>query len=164
MKSGELTQEDTAKIMNLSRQAVGRALKAASIDSKLIALFPVVNDLSHTDYSILAKVMKAFTDDKKALSSFIKKITSKAVNAQPEQSQEDVKDELIPCIKTELKIVEAKQESDKATVIPLAEFDSKGMFARKKVKGRNFSYEFRRLSKDVQAELDAAILAVLSKG
>ncbi|NOJ06406.1 ParB/RepB/Spo0J family partition protein [Vibrio splendidus] len=163
MKSGELTQEDTAKILNLSRQAVGRALKAASIDSKLIALFPVVNDLSHTDYSILAKVMKAFTGDKKALSSFIKKITSKAVNAQPEQSQEDVKDDLISYIKTELKIAEAKQESDKATVIPLAEFDSKGMFARKKVKGRNFSYEFGRLSKDVQKELDEAIEKVLRK-
>ena len=163
MKSGELTQEDTAKILNLSRQAVGRALKAASIDSKLIALFPVVNDLSHTDYSILAKVMKAFTDDKKALSSFIKKITSKAVNAQPEQSQEDVKDTLISCIKTELKIVETKQESDKAVVTPLAEFDSKGMFARKKVKGRNFSYEFGRLSKDVQKELDEAIQSVLNR-
>ncbi|MEZ9210213.1 ParB family protein [Vibrio splendidus] len=163
MKSGELTQEDTAKILNISRQAVGRALKAASIDSKLIALFPVVNDLSHTDYSILAKVMKAFTDDKKALSSFIKKITSKAVNAQPEQSQEDVKDDLISYIKTELKIVEAKQESDKATVTHLVEFDSKGMFARKKVKGRNFSYEFGRLSKDVQKELDEAIEKVLRK-
>ena len=163
MKSGELTQEDTAKILNISRQAVGRALKAASIDSKLIALFPVVNDLSHTDYSILAKVIKSFADDKKALSSFIKKIASKAVNAQPEQSQEDAKDALISYIKTELKIVEAKQESDKATVTPLAEFDSKGMFARKKVKGRNFSYEFGRLSKDVQKELDEAIQSVLNR-
>ncbi|CAH6874189.1 hypothetical protein VCHA36O157_290038 [Vibrio chagasii] len=45
----------------------------------------------------------------------------------------------------------------------LAEFDSKGMFARKKVKGRNFSYEFGRLSKDVQAELDEAIQSVLGK-
>ncbi|CAK2970457.1 hypothetical protein VCRA2119O149_5400002 [Vibrio crassostreae] len=107
--------------------------------------------------------MKAFINDKKALSSFIKKIDSKAVNAQPEQSQEDTKDELITYIKTELKVVEAKQQSDKATVTSLAEFESKGMFARKKVKGRNFSYEFGRLSKDVQAELDEAIQSVLGK-
>ncbi|MEZ9940310.1 ParB family protein, partial [Vibrio sp. 10N.222.49.E4] len=85
------------------------------------------------------------------------------VNAQPEQSQEDAKDELITCIKTELKIVETKQQSDKATVTLLAEFDSKGMFARKRVKGRNFSYEFGRLSKDVQAELDEAIQSILGK-
>ncbi|CAH7159777.1 ParB/RepB/Spo0J family partition protein [Vibrio splendidus] len=163
MQNGEITQEDTAKILNISRQAVGRALKAASIDSKLIALFPVVNDLSHTDYSLLAKVMKTFADDKQALSSFIKKIASKVVNAQAEQSQEDTKDVLITCIKTELKIVEAKQDSDKSTLTSLAEFDSKGMFARKRVKGRNFSYEFGRLSKDIQVELDHAIQSVLGK-
>ena len=163
MKNGELTQEDTAKILNISRQAVGRALKAASIDSQLIALFPVVNDLSHTDYSLLAKVMKVFGDDKKALNNFIQIMTDKAVNAQAEQNQEDVKETLITCLKAELKVVEAKQESDKAVVTPLVEFNSKGMFARKKVKGRNFSYEFGRLSKDVQTELDEAIQSVLEK-
>ncbi|WP_277869804.1 ParB family protein, partial [Vibrio sp. 10N.261.52.A1] len=77
-------------------------------------------------------------------------------NAQAEQNQEDVKETLITCLKAELKVVEAKQESDKAVVTPLVEFNSKGMFARKKVKGRNFSYEFGRLSKDVQTELDEA--------
>lgn len=40
---------------------------------------------------------------------------------------------------------------------------SKGMFARKRVKGRNFSYEFGRLSKELQDELDKAIQAVLDK-
>ncbi|KAA8597619.1 ParB family protein [Vibrio sp. 10N.286.52.C3] len=161
MNNGDLTQEDVAKILNISRQAVGRALKAASIDSNLITLFPIVNDLSHTDYSLLAKVMKTFSYDKKALSSFIKKIANISVNAQPEQSQEDIKENLISNIKNQLKIVETKQESDKALVTPLAEFDSKGMFARKKVKGRNFSYEFGRLSKEVQSQLDSAIQDVL---
>lgn len=46
---------------------------------------------------------------------------------------------------------------------PLAHFDSKGMFARKRVKGRNFSYEFGRLSTEVQNELDKAIHSVLNK-
>ena len=163
MDSGELTQEDVAKILNISRQAVGRALKAASIDSKLMALFPVVNELSHTDYSVLSKVMKTFNENNKELTSFIQKVETKVVNAQPEQSQEDIKEALITSIKSELKIAEAKQESDKAQVTPLAQFDSKGMFARKKVKGRNFSYEFGRLSKEIQAELDEAIQAVLNK-
>ncbi|WP_337971508.1 ParB family protein [Vibrio navarrensis] len=30
---------------------------------------------------------------------------------------------------------------------PLAQFNSKGVFARKRVKGRNFSYEFGHFSK-----------------
>ncbi|WP_423218938.1 ParB family protein [Vibrio vulnificus] len=51
----------------------------------------------------------------------------------------------------------------KLKCLPLAQFNSKGVFARKRVKGRNFSYEFGRLSKDVQSELDQAIAAVLEK-
>ena len=163
MKHGDYRQEDVAQILGLSRQAVGRALKAASIDGKLVQLFPVVNELSHTDYAILAKVMKAFDNEPKGLTGFINKIEKQAVNAQPEQNQEDKKETLISAIKAELKIVEAKQDSDKAQITPLAQFDSKGMFARKRVKGRNFSYEFGRLSKDVQKELDDAISSVLAK-
>ena len=51
----------------------------------------------------------------------------------------------------------------KASVTPLAQFDSKGMFARKRVKGRNFSYEFGRLSKEMQDKLDSAIAKVLEE-
>lgn len=163
MDSSECTQEEVAKVLGISRQAVGRALKAASIDAKLVALFPVVNDLSHTDYALLAKVMKVFDGDTKKLGSFIQKVSEKVVNAQPEHCQEDVKDSLIAEIKAELKVAEAKQEKNSVEVTPLAQFDSKGMFARKKVKGRNFSYEFGRLSKEVQSELDKVINEVLKK-
>ncbi len=163
MNDGEFTQEDVAKVLGISRQAVGRALKAASIDGKLIALFPVVNALSHTDYSVLEKVMKTFGDDTKSLVKFIKKITQQFVNAQPELNQEDKKEALILAIKTDLKVLVTAQESDKVQVTPLVQFESKGMFARKRVKGRNFSYEFGRLSKGMQDKLDEAIAKVLEE-
>jgi ParB family chromosome partitioning protein len=51
----------------------------------------------------------------------------------------------------------------KASVTPLAQFDSKGMFARKRVKGRNFYYEFGRLSKEMQDKLDGAIFFILTQ-
>lgn len=60
-------------------------------------------------------------------------------------------------IKLELKVAEAKKKKLGMSVTTLVEFDAKGMFARKKVQGRNFSYEFGRLSKDVQLELDRVI-------
>ncbi|EGR3970591.1 ParB/RepB/Spo0J family partition protein [Vibrio cholerae] len=163
MESGDYTQEDVANIVGISRPAVSKALKAASIDKRIIALFPVVNELSHTDYALLGKVMKVFENDAKELTSFSKKIANKVVNVQPEHCSDEIKELIISFIKEELKIVEAKVEKDKAEVTPLAQFDSKGMFARKRVKGRNFSYEFGRLSKDVQKELDEAIAAVLEK-
>lgn len=163
MDSGEYTQEDVAKLIGISRPAVSKALKAASIDSAIIALFPVVNELSHTDYALLDKVMKVLEKDKKKISAFAKKVGQQVVNVKTEQSSDEVKDNIINVIKAELKIVEVRQEKDKAEVTPLAQFDSKGMFARKRVKGRNFSYEFGRLSKELQDELDKAIQAVLDK-
>ncbi|EPR3587261.1 ParB family protein [Vibrio alginolyticus] len=156
----EITQAEIAKQVGLSQAGVSKAMKAASIDEKLVKLFPVVNALSHPDYALLDKVMKT-CEDKKQIASFAKKIEKSLVNIQAEYSLEDQKDAIVSAIKAELKVAETKKESDKAEVTPLAQFDSKGMFARKRVKGRNFSYEFGRLSKGIQEKLDEAIQKVL---
>ena len=156
------TQADIAERVGLSQAGVSKAMKAASVDERLVKAFPDSNALSHPDYTLLAKVMKT-CNDAKSLTAFIKKLSKELVNIQAEYSVKEQKEAIISLIKAELKIVESKQDSDKAEVTPLAQFDSKGMFARKRVKGRNFSYEFGRLSKEVQKELDAAIASVLAK-
>ncbi|MFS1492440.1 ParB family protein [Vibrio splendidus] len=156
----DITQAEIAQRVGLSQAGVSKAIKAAGIDEKIIQIFPDSNALSHPDYTLLTKVMKA-CEDKKKLTSFLKIIDKKLVNIQAEYSVKEQKDAIISVIKTELKVAEAKQESDKAEMTTLAQFDSKGMFARKRVKGRNFSYEFGRLSKEVQEELDKAIAKVL---
>ncbi|SBS63544.1 ParB family protein [Vibrio atlanticus] len=158
--NSDITQAEIAQRVGLSQAGVSKAVKAAGVDEKLIQLFPDSNALSHPDYTLLAKVMKV-CEDKKALTNFLKTIDKKLVNIQAEYSVKDQKDAIVAVIKSEIKVAEAKQESGKAEVTPLAQFDSKGMFARKKVKGRNFSYEFGRLSKEVQKELDEAIARVL---
>ncbi|MEI8596860.1 ParB family protein [Vibrio sp. M60_M31a] len=157
----ELTQAEIAKQVGLSQAGVSKAIKAASVDEKLVKLFPVANTLSHPDYTLLDKVMKVCQDNRQ-LSGFVKKIEKHIVNIQAEYDIQDQKDAIVSAIKTELKLEEEKQDKDKAEVTPLAHFDSKGMFARKRVKGRNFSYEFGRLSKEVQEKLDAAIASVLA--
>ena len=157
-----MTQAEIAKQVGLSQAGVSKAIKAASIDEKLVKLFPVVNTLSHPDYVLLDKVMKS-CDDKKQIAGFVKKIEKSLVNIQAEYSLEDQKDAIVAALKAELKVAEANKETDKAEVTPLAQFDSKGMFARKRVKGRNFSYEFGRLSKEIQDKLDAAIAKVLEE-
>ncbi|HAS6064653.1 TPA: ParB/RepB/Spo0J family partition protein [Vibrio vulnificus] len=160
--NAKITQAEIAKQVGLSQAGVSKAMKAASIDEKLVKLFPVVNALSHPDYALLDKVMKT-CEDKNQIVGFVKKIEKSLVNIQAEYSLEDQKDAIVAAIKGELKVAEAKKETDKAEVTPLAQFDSKGMFARKRVKGRNFSYEFGRLSKNLQEELDLAITLVLDK-
>ncbi|HCG7141894.1 ParB/RepB/Spo0J family partition protein [Vibrio parahaemolyticus] len=160
--NAEITQAEIAKQVGLSQAGVSKAMKAASIDEKLVKLFPVVNALSHPDYALLDKVMKT-CEDNKQIASFVEKIEKSIVNIQAEYSLADQKDAIVSAIKAELKVAEAKNATNKAEVTPLAQFDSKGMFARKRVKGRNFSYEFGRLSKEIQKELDEAIQAVLNK-
>ncbi|EMK3312229.1 ParB/RepB/Spo0J family partition protein [Vibrio vulnificus] len=160
--NAEITQAEIAKQVGLSQAGVSKAMKAASIDEKLVKLFPVVNALSHPDYALLDKVMKT-CEDKKQIAGFVKKIEKSLVNIQAEYSLEEQKDAIVAAIKVELKVAETKKESGKAEVTPLAQFDSKGMFARKRVKGRNFSYEFGRLSKEMQDKLDAAIAKVLAE-
>lgn len=158
-----ITQADIAQQVGLSQAGVSKAMKAASVDEQLVLLFPDSSALSHPDYTLLSKVMK-ICDSPKSLSQFIAVLDKELVNIQAEYELKEQKDALINTIKAELKVIESKVVSDKAEVTLLAQFDSQGMFARKRVKGRNFSYEFGRLSKEVQNELDEAIAKVLAKG
>lgn len=163
MQSGDYTQQQVADMLGISRPAVSKALKAAGIDERLIALFPVVNELSHTDYTVLDSVMKQLGSDDHALKGFIAQIEQdKAALPLAEMASDEIRDALIAAVKKQLKIETAKQK-DPAEVTPLAEFKSKGVFARKRVKGRNFSYEFGRLPASVQQELDEAVLTILSE-
>ncbi|MEX3074487.1 ParB family protein [Vibrio alginolyticus] len=155
-----ITQAEIAAQVGLSQAGVSKAIKAANISDQLVKLFPVVNALSHPDYTLLDKVMKV-CGESESLTNFVHDIDKKFVNIQPEYSAEDQKDLIISLIKSELKIVEDKKNTDKAEVTSLAEFNSKSMFARKRVKGRTFSYEFSRLPKSLQDELDSAIAQVL---
>ncbi|HBC3820687.1 TPA: ParB family protein [Vibrio parahaemolyticus] len=158
----ELTQAEIAKQVGLSQAGVSKAIKAANIDEKLIKLFPIAHALSHPDYRLLDRVMKTCCDNE-LLDSFIKNIDKHVVNIQAEYDVQEQKDAIISVIKRELKVEETKKNAGKAQVIPLAIFDSKGMFARKRVTGRNFSYEFGRLSKGVQEKLDKIIQEVLAE-
>ncbi|MFM2586640.1 ParB family protein [Vibrio campbellii] len=158
--NSEITQAEIAKQVGLSQAGVSKAMKAASVDEKLVKLFPVVNALSHPDYALLDKVMKTY-EDQEQIANLVGKIEKNLVKIRAEYSLEDQKDAIVASIKCELKLAETKKETDKAEITPLAQFTSKGMFARKRVKGRNFSYEFGRLSKEVQDKLDKAISRVL---
>jgi len=52
---------------------------------------------------------------------------------------------------------------DKTVATPLWSFADKDRFARKKTRGRMFSYEFNRQSKELQEELDKVINETLNK-
>lgn len=52
---------------------------------------------------------------------------------------------------------------DKSVISSLWSFDEKDKFARKRIKGRTLTYEFNRMPKELQDELDQAINEVLER-
>lgn len=157
----ELTQSDISKLVGISQAAVSKSLKAASIDESLIKLFPIANDLSYPDYALLEKVMKIF-DTAKSIERFTSIVWEKVVNIPPEYSSHEAKEIIISEIKTQLKTEESRVKKGEIEVKQIVTFSTKGVYARKKSKGRNFSYEFSRLPKSVQDELDESISKIVT--
>ncbi len=98
-----------------------------------------------------------------SLTDFVPAIDYKLVNIQSEYSPEAQKELIISLIKSDLKLVKDKKSADKTEVTSLAEFISKSVYAHQRIKERNFSYEFPRLPKSLQDELEDAIAQVLHK-
>lgn len=158
----KITQAEVAAQLGMSQAGVSKALKAAKVDERLVKLFPVANDLSHTDYALLNKVMEVYEFEDELL-SLINDLTEKVVIIQAEYSREERKSAITKVIKAELQIAKDMKNKAQVSVTNLATFDSSGIYARKRIKGRNFSYEFGRLSLDIQQQLDAAVADVLKK-
>lgn len=47
--------------------------------------------------------------------------------------------------------------------VPLWDFEDKNTYARKRMKGRGFSYEFNRVPKELQELLDSKINEILTR-
>lgn len=76
---------------------------------------------------------------------------------------DEVKAALIKAYRAAADQLLAKPAPNKAKVEKLWQFDDAKTFARKRNKDRNFSYEFSRLPKALQKELDGVIAETLKK-
>lgn len=156
----EIKQSEIADVLGMSQSGVSKALKAAQVHVDLVRLFPDLSELGHADYTFLNSVEQSFSDDE--LGAFIELVSEQSCNIQAEYSGSDYKEAMIALMKDVLKSGQDKPKNP-AKVTKLAEFSQKQAFARKRVKGRDFSYEFRQVPKALQKELDAAIAEVLKK-
>lgn len=155
------TQFEIAKEMRFSQAKVSRAMNAAAVSESLVRLFPDISLLSSSDYVALRKVDKALPE-KELLSVFVGDVKSALSESDKDMEPEDYKLLILSVISKQLK-GGVNKKPEKPIVTHLAEFNSLGMYARKKVKGRDFSYEFGRLPSDVQARLDSAIKEILNE-
>ncbi|EGR9632405.1 chromosome partitioning protein ParB, partial [Salmonella enterica subsp. enterica serovar 4,[5],12:i:-] len=144
---------------------VTRALQAASAPEELVALFPVQSELTFSDYKTLCAVGDEMGNKNLEFDQLIQNISPEIndILSIEEMAEDEVKNKILRLITKEASLLTDKGSKDKSVVTELWKFEDKDRFARKRVKGRAFSYEFNRLSKELQEELDRMIGHILRK-
>lgn len=158
-----MSQKEIALYENLSTAKVTRAIQAASVPEYLISLFPVQSELSYADYKFLLKI-ESLVYSNKLQSDEIVSEANKRIDELLNKRQitsDELKKVILDILKdiTENLALNKKQETTSLTV--LWSFDDKNTYARKRVKDRGFSYEFNRVPKQLQEELDQTIASLM---
>ncbi|VFS25032.1 ParB family [Serratia liquefaciens] len=144
------------------RAKVTRALQAAAVPQDLISLFPVQSELSFSDYKLLLEVNEKLSEKGLTPEELIQSVSAQldAILSDGERPEDEQKASILKLISQALIDPSPKEKS---VVSPLWSFEEKDKFARKRVKGRMLTYEFSRMSKVIQDELDKAINEVLDR-
>ncbi|MEY8250817.1 MAG: ParB family protein [Colwellia sp.] len=154
-------QIDISKKLGLSPAKVSRAIKAARVDVRLINVFPLVEELSHPDYTKLTEIQSLLESANYCISEFLTNIESDLDSIPSSLPSDEFKNAILRVLLT------LKEKSPKSTeqslIRALHQFDSKDKYARIKIKGRSVNFEFKGLAKKLTAGLEEAICDILEK-
>jgi len=165
LKDGGLSQKEIAENQGLSQAKVTRALQAASVPADLISLFPNLAELTYPDYKALLQAAEKLNESGQSTEALIEAISMEidVVCAREGLAEDEIKNHILRLIRQGSQTLIKEPEKDKTHSVALWSFADKDRFARKKVRGRMFSYEFNRQSKELQEELDKVIAETLKK-
>lgn len=165
LKESGLSQKEIAEQEGLSQAKVTRAIQAASVPQELISLFPVQYELSFSDYKVLTELNDRLTDKAISFSQLVENTSSEldSIIADERLQEDEKKSAILKLISRSAASLIAAPPKDKAVVSSLWDFTEKDKFARKRVKGRSFTYEFNRLPKELQSDIDDAIKEILER-
>lgn len=159
-----MSQKEIALYEKLSTAKVTRAIQAASVPEYLVSLFPVQAELSYSDYKFLLKIESLIHSKHLDYHPIISNVNNK-INELIE-NQKIASDELKRVILTVLKEITdhfaSNKKQETVSVTALWSFDDKNTYARKRIKDRGFSYEFNRVPKPLQEQLDKAIASLIN--
>lgn len=165
LKESGMSQKEIAEMEGLSQAKVTRAIQAASVSAQLVTIFPVQSELGFADYKSLANIEELLNSKNLAVESLLE-TTSPEIDlilADSGLAEDEAKNRIVKILMRETAAMAAVSGKEKPVISNLWSFPDKDRFARKRSKGRMFTYEFNRLSKDIQDELDEAIESVLRK-
>lgn len=157
-----MTKEEIALAENISSAKVTRAFQAASVPDEMISVFPVINDISLSDYQFLLKLSEEANYKKMPVKELMEKVRQKLMTL-PDYPSID-KSKILAILRAESKELTSRPTKTIETE-KLRDFADRNQFARKKTdsKKRLVVYEFSRISNEVQSEIDEAIRRILEK-
>lgn len=165
LRESGLSQKEIAESEKLSTAKVTRAIQAASVPPEIIALFPVFSELTYPDYKILLDAHSQIIKQGISVGKLIENVNDEKLRIDNfnDLAADEQKTILIKLFKQVAKSVLSQPTDKKSIINPLWTFDEKDIYARKRIKDRSFSYEFNRLPKAFQEELDRVIQVVMRK-
>ena len=163
LKDNGLSQKEIAQERGLSAAKVTRALQAASVPSVMLSVFPDYSLLSHPEYKQLLSIYEALQSKGASLDDLVAHVMVDKDALNHESTNDEAKEELLKLYTKHGKLMLDKPKAEKAKVTKLAQLEDSLAYARKKEKGRQINYEFYRISKELQTELDHAIQDVLAR-
>lgn len=164
LRNKGMSQKDIAAYEKLSAAKVSRAIQAASVPDDLVALFPVQSELVYGDYKLLLSTEQVIRNKDLPRQDIINQVNDKIddVLAQKSIASDELKKIILATLKESATQLIPKYSQNMASVTALWQFDDRNMYARKRIKDRSFSYEFNRIPKPLQDELDEAVNSLIS--
>lgn len=165
LKQSGLSQKEIAEQQGLSQAKVTRALQAASVPAKLIMLFPNHAELAYPDYKLLLQACERLQEKQQSITTLVETISADIDEIASEDglAEDEVKNAILRLVRNGSNALLEAPGKEKVVTTSLWDFADKDRFARKKSKGRTFSYEFNRQPKELQDELDKVISSTLAK-
>ncbi|WP_318420053.1 ParB family protein [Photobacterium leiognathi] len=163
LRESGFNQTEIAHSQQLSKAKVTRAIQAASVPADMLGVFPVQSELSYNDYKCLLDIAALFKQKKLNIDTLIVAVDDAMQSTTKQLSADESTKRALKLYREHSAIMVDKPKAEKAKTSTLWKFDDKNKFARKRTKGRDVSYEFSRLPKNIQAELDSVIAETLKK-
>ncbi|KQN57024.1 chromosome partitioning protein ParB [Serratia sp. Leaf51] len=163
LRENGMSQKDIAQSEMLSEAKVTRAIQAASVPSEMLAPFPVQSELTYPDFKLLLDLHQQLLAKQIEVDDVIEKVNESKTNLPDGLANDEFKSVIIQLFKSVTAMLLDNPAKEKPITTSLWNFGAKDKFARRKTKGRLLSYEFNRLPKEVQDELDMVIQNTIEK-
>ncbi|MBB6117719.1 ParB family chromosome partitioning protein [Rahnella inusitata] len=163
LRENGMTQKEIAQSEMLSEAKVTRAIQAASVPSEMLAPFPVQSELTYPDFKLLLDIHQQLITKQIRMDDVVEKVNESKATLSNGLVADEVKSAIIQHFRSVTTMMLENPAKQKTITTSLWNFGVKDKFARRKTKGRLLSYEFNRLPKEVQDELDLVIQNTIEK-